>query len=162
MERFVLPALSDSDECGVDFKFSLSGGCALDLGCGSGRDTVFMSQHLPPGTRVIGVDNHSYALQRGKGLAQGWLNQGGWAHSGTQDEDGPQLDLGSSLEEMTEQIDMEGKCFYSSQSGGKRTCEWILADLRKEGSLDGLHAGIVHGHRFKCEQLLPALRDEVS
>ncbi|CAN0548631.1 unnamed protein product, partial [Ectocarpus sp. 12 AP-2014] len=87
-------------------------GLVLDLGCGSGRDTVYMAQRLPPGTRVVGVDNHSYALERGARLAE-------------------------------------------------RACEWSLADLRKEGSLDGMRASIVHGHRFKCERLLPLLRDHV-
>ncbi|KAA8496884.1 hypothetical protein FVE85_0613 [Porphyridium purpureum] len=43
---------------------------ALDLGCGSGRDLVFLKMHLPGRWRVMGFDNHSYALERAKALAQ--------------------------------------------------------------------------------------------
>ncbi|CAN0547671.1 unnamed protein product [Ectocarpus sp. 12 AP-2014] len=110
MDRFVLPSAHDAGPFPGK-------GLVLDLGCGSGRDTVYMAQRLPPGTRVVGVDNHSYALERGARLAERWLED--------------------------------------------TACEWSLADLRKEGSLDGMRASIVHGHRFKCERLLPLLRDHV-
>ena len=47
------------------------GGVALDLGCGSGRDAVFLAQALPPGAvaTVVGVDNHEGALDRARALA---------------------------------------------------------------------------------------------
>uniref|UniRef100_A0A7S3E5W8 Rhodanese domain-containing protein n=1 Tax=Rhodosorus marinus TaxID=101924 RepID=A0A7S3E5W8_9RHOD len=38
-------------------------GVAIDYGCGSGRDVVYLAQMLK-GWRVIGVDNHSNALAR--------------------------------------------------------------------------------------------------
>ncbi|CAM9672145.1 unnamed protein product [Phaeothamnion confervicola] len=42
---------------------------AVDLGCGSGRDAVFLAQRLP-GWTVVGVDRHSKALDRAAGLAR--------------------------------------------------------------------------------------------
>lgn len=159
-------------------------GLVLDLGCGSGRDTVYMAQHLPPGTRVIGVDNHSYALKRGARLAHEWLEDSspgreGGARGGGKGGGEARLreEVESELEEQTpggiaradERIGGESDGDFGATCGGappdaqrRRACEWLLADLRKEGSLDGLRASVVHGHRFKCEKLLPLLRDDVS
>ena len=39
-------------------------GAALDIGCGSGRDAVWMSQHLGSEWDVMGLDNHDAALAR--------------------------------------------------------------------------------------------------
>ncbi|CAM9310210.1 unnamed protein product [Discosporangium mesarthrocarpum] len=103
-------------------------GTALDLGCGSGRDTVSMAQHLPCGWDVVGIDNHSKALERGSMLALQWT---------------------------------PGGSSNSPEAGAYPTCRWVLADLRKDGCLKGMHAHIVHGHRFKCENLWSVLRDEV-
>lgn len=44
-------------------------GVAVDFGCGSGRDLVYMADMLP-GWRVIGLDNHSFALDRAMELAK--------------------------------------------------------------------------------------------
>ncbi|KAJ8908201.1 hypothetical protein NDN08_008295 [Rhodosorus marinus] len=44
-------------------------GVAIDYGCGSGRDVVYLAQRLK-GWRVIGVDNHSNALARAERLAR--------------------------------------------------------------------------------------------
>jgi len=43
--------------------------CALDLGCGNGRDAIFMRQRLGSQWMVSGIDNHSYALERARQLA---------------------------------------------------------------------------------------------
>lgn len=159
MEHYLLPAGAGA----------LSTGCVLDLGCGSGRDTVYMAQRLPPGTRVIGVDNHSYALERGRGLARDWLNAE--THGVLEGNNGRQVvsvEGGGEDEPSVPSTDaMESTCPQGQGDvGGRkdrtRRCEWLLADLRKAGSLDGFRASVIHGHRFKCEQLLPVLRDEVS
>lgn len=152
MEQFLLPSTlggSDSAEEAI----------VLDLGCGNGRDTVHMAQHLPPGTRVIGVDNHSYALERGERLAEQWVDApDGGGTAGARLPDGSELDGGESFRDGPS--DRHG--LLNRGSAPARKCEWLLADLRKEGSLNGLKASVVHGHRFKCEQLLPLLRDDVS
>lgn len=149
MKHFLLPSTLDgSDTAGERV--------VLDLGCGSGRDTVHMAQHLPPGTRVIGVDNHSYALQRGERLAEQWVDAGD--AGGTA---GASLTVDNGLGGGGVK-DEPGDRSRSFNRGRERKCEWLLADLRKEGSLDGLKASVIHGHRFKCEQLLPLLRDDVS
>jgi len=44
-------------------------GVALDMGCGSGRDAVFMAQELGSSWDVIGIDNHVAALDRARALA---------------------------------------------------------------------------------------------
>mmetsp|Transcript_9247 Transcript_9247/g.18833 ORF Transcript_9247/g.18833 Transcript_9247/m.18833 type:complete len:204 (-) Transcript_9247:177-788(-) len=46
------------------------GRVALDVGCGSGRDLVYLAEHLPPEWSAVGVDNHSYALDRALTLAK--------------------------------------------------------------------------------------------
>lgn len=153
------------------------GGVVLDLGCGSGRDTVYMAQNLPPGTRVVGVDNHSYALERGAGLAEQWLEnassrsgrgtRGGDTSDGGSEEGaiasyrGAEVDL-EGRGDGTGDADVDGNAKRESPDVRRRACEWLLTDLRKEGSLDGLRACVVHGHRFKCERLLPLLRDDVN
>jgi len=43
---------------------------ALDLGCGSGRDAVFIAKALGPDWTVVGIDNHGAALERAHRLAQ--------------------------------------------------------------------------------------------
>jgi len=43
---------------------------ALDLGCGNGRDAIFMKQRLGPKWTVVGIDNHSFALDRAAQLAK--------------------------------------------------------------------------------------------
>lgn len=129
MSKYILPVLSGSG--------SSRQGLVIDLGCGSGRDTVYMAQHLPSDSRIIGVDNHSHALERGAKLAKQWVSESRGGRS-------------------------EGEGGGSSDGeGARRACEWWLTDLRKDGALDGVEAFIIHGHRFKCEQLLPTLRDEV-
>lgn len=48
-------------------------GLAVDLGCGSGRDAVFMAETLAasaPQWSVLGIDNHVAALERGRSLAR--------------------------------------------------------------------------------------------
>lgn len=45
-------------------------GVAVDVGCGSGRDAVHLSQELGTGWSVVGVDNHGGALDRGQQLAR--------------------------------------------------------------------------------------------
>ena len=43
----------------------------MDVGCGSGRDAVFLRQQLQaPAWDVVGVDNHAGALERGRALAR--------------------------------------------------------------------------------------------
>ena len=42
---------------------------ALDLGCGSGRDAVFIGDALGPAWSVYGIDNHAAALNRARALA---------------------------------------------------------------------------------------------
>lgn len=149
MENFLLP--STLGETGTAEE-----AIVLDLGCGSGRDTVHMAQHLPPGTRVIGVDNHSYALERGERLAEQWVDAAdGGGTVGASSHDGSESDGESATGGPSDE-------HGSLNRGRARRCEWLLADLRKEGSLDGLKASVIHGHRFKCEQLLPLLRDDVS
>lgn len=149
MEQFLLPSTLDGNG-------AVEESVVLDLGCGSGRDTVHMAQHLPPGTRVIGVDNHSYALDRGERLAEQWVDAAdGAGTAGASLTDGSGLDGGSVR-------DGPGDRHGSLNRARARKCEWLLADLRKAGSLDGLKASVIHGHRFKCEQLLPLLRDDVS
>lgn len=118
-------------------------GPVLDLGCGSGRDTVYMAQQLPPGTRVVGVDNHSYALERGAILADKWV-------------DAAQRLGASAIEDERLSLDIGPRGNIE-----RRACEWLLTDLRKPGSLGDIKAHVIHGHRFKCEQILPFLRDQV-
>ncbi|CBJ48498.1 Tellurite resistance methyltransferase, TehB, core [Ectocarpus siliculosus] len=171
MDRFVLPS-------GHDASPFPGKGLVLDLGCGSGRDTVYMAQRLPPGTRVVGVDNHSYALERGARLAERWLEDtssgevaggsgggGGSEQGATRSQQETQTGcLGGVTSGAVGRSDTDGS--EGATKGNppevrQRACEWSLADLRKEGSLDGMRASIVHGHRFKCERLLPLLRDHV-
>ena len=46
-------------------------GVVVDVGCGSGRDAVYLRQHLQaPEWDVVGVDNHAAALERGRTLAR--------------------------------------------------------------------------------------------
>ena len=46
-------------------------GVVVDVGCGSGRDAVFLRQQLQdPAWDVVGVDNHAGALERGLALAR--------------------------------------------------------------------------------------------
>lgn len=163
MERYLLPSATDNS--GSKFSSAGDSSVCLDLGCGSGRDTVYMAQCMPPGTRVIGVDNHSYALERGEGLARLWVDGqdgiGGGAdrsdRAGVVDrsDQGGEVWVGRLGPESSRQGDST-----FTRSGGRR-CEWLCVDLRKTGSLEGLRASVIHGHRFKCEQLLPVLRDEV-
>ncbi|CAM9411663.1 unnamed protein product [Scytosiphon promiscuus] len=187
-ERFLLRSPSASSAHDDGAAAVNDGGLVLDLGCGSGRDTVYMAQHLPPGTRVIGVDNHSYALERGARLANQWLeasassegcthgggevgSNGGKGQARTRGEKAgsgsEEPTRGGSARTVAEGSGGENEGDSGATRGGPpdaqqgRACEWLLADLRKEGSLDGLRASVVHGHRFKCEQLLPLLRDDV-
>jgi SAM-dependent methyltransferase len=47
-------------------------GLVLDLGCGSGRDAVYIASQLHgrgSAWQVVGIDNHEAALERGRGLA---------------------------------------------------------------------------------------------
>ncbi|CAB1121311.1 unnamed protein product [Ectocarpus sp. CCAP 1310/34] len=171
MDRFVLPSAHDAGPFPGK-------GLVLDLGCGSGRDTVYMAQRLPPGTRVVGVDNHSYALERGARLAERWLedtssgkvvggsgNGGGSEEGATRSQRETQTGcLGGVRSRAGGRSDTDGR--EGTTQGQppevrQRACEWSLTDLRKEGSLDAMRASIVHGHRFKCERLLPLLRDHV-
>ena len=46
-----------------------SGGAAIDVGCGSGRDAVYMAGALGKEWQVIGCDNHVGALERARALA---------------------------------------------------------------------------------------------
>lgn len=171
-ERFLRPAASalSVDDAGTGERL------VLDLGCGNGRDTVYMAQNLPPGTRVVGVDNHSYALERGAGLAEQWLDNtssrddrdgsGGGISDGGSEEGAMRSRQGAESDweergEETSDPDGHGKANNDCPNVRRRACQWLLTDLRKEGSLDGLRACVVHGHRFKCEQLLPLLRDDV-
>lgn len=162
MEYFLLRAVIDGRRLGT----------VLDLGCGSGRDTVYMAQCLPPGTRVIGVDNHSYALERGGRLARDWLHRGDnvLCDGGKESEgEGEAIDYehcGRQKLKLPDERLLRSNVLEQGNSNKireeqRRTCEWLLADLRKTGSLDGHRASVIHGHRFKCEQLLPQLRDEV-
>lgn len=89
---------------------------AIDVGCGSGRDLVYLAETLPASWRVIGVDNHSYALDRATALAQ----------------------RRQALVEVRNE------------------------DLRKQDSLHGIQADLVHGCRFLDRSLLFRIRDEVS
>lgn len=124
-----------------------------------------MAQRMRPGTRVIGVDNHSYALERGKGLARLWLDRQdeicGGADSNDRTGVAGQSDQGGgvSLGRFGAERSRQGDSPFTSSGG--RKCEWMCVDLRKTGSLHGIRASAIHGHRFKCEQLLPILRDEV-
>ncbi|KAG5183527.1 hypothetical protein JKP88DRAFT_262998 [Tribonema minus] len=67
LHKYVLPDIVHGDR---------RTGLALDLGCGNGRDAVFLAQKLPPGWRVVGVDNHKGALQRCAELASRWSRDG--------------------------------------------------------------------------------------
>ncbi|CAN0419369.1 unnamed protein product [Ectocarpus sp. 12 AP-2014] len=172
MDRFVLPSAHDAGPFPGK-------GLVLDLGCGSGRDTVYMAQRLPPGTRVVGVDNHSYALERGARLAERWLEDtssgevvGGSGGGGGREEGATRSQhetqtgcLGGVRSRAVGRSDTDGNEWATQgkppEEARQRACEWSLADLRKEGSLDGMRASVVHGHRFKCERLLPLLRDHV-
>ena len=64
---FYRAALSEVELEGAD-----EPGVAIDLGCGSGRDAVFMSEELSTRTNwdVIGLDNHAAALERARALAR--------------------------------------------------------------------------------------------
>ena len=64
---FLSAALSEVELEGAD-----EPGVAIDLGCGSGRDAVFMSEELSTRTNwdVIGLDNHAAALERARALAR--------------------------------------------------------------------------------------------
>jgi len=42
---------------------------AIDVGCGSGRDAVFLALALGPSWEVVAIDNHTKALQRAAELA---------------------------------------------------------------------------------------------
>lgn len=130
-ERYLLPHAAVG---GID-----CGSTVLDLGCGCGRDAVYLAQQLPPGTRIIGIDSYSGALDRAAKLAERWLDVpcGGISDNG----------IGGA---------------GTSDTNTPRGCEWLKTDLRKEGSLDGLQASVVHGHRFLSMQALPWIRDEVS
>lgn len=135
-ERYLLPQVAVGGiECGST---------VLDLGCGCGRDAVYLAQQLPPGTRVIGIDSHSGALDRAAKLAERWLDasRGGSTDTGV--------------------VGREQASLGPNDSNARRGCEWLKTDLRKEGSLDGLQASVVHGHRFLSMQALPWIRDEVS
>jgi SAM-dependent methyltransferase len=62
--RFCMDHLDPPLDCAA-----LSTDCgAYDLGCGNGRDAVFMSQRLPSWT-VVGIDNHKGALSRARTLS---------------------------------------------------------------------------------------------
>lgn len=66
----VLPAL--------DLHGSEEAGLAVDLGCGSGRDAVYMSSvfaERAPQWTVLGIDNHVAALDRGRALARRMQNE---------------------------------------------------------------------------------------
>lgn len=170
MERYILPSAIGGSSSGS------AGGESvwLDLGCGSGRDTVYMAQRLPPATRVVGVDNHSYALERGEELAKLWIEReegiGGSAEKngdlgGTIGEDSKSGGRVGSMGRVGAADDRQGNAAGTGSGIGgvvRRRCDWLGADLRKEGALAGIKATVIHGHRFKCEQLLPFLRDEVS
>ena len=57
----------------LDLHASDAPGLAVDLGCGSGRDAVFMAEILAasaPQWSVLGIDNHVAALDRGRSLAR--------------------------------------------------------------------------------------------
>lgn len=43
---------------------------AVDVGCGSGRDLVWLALQLGPEWDVVGLDNHKAALQRARTLAE--------------------------------------------------------------------------------------------
>lgn len=135
-ERYLLPRGAVG---GID-----CGSTVLDLGCGCGRDAVYLAQQLPPGTRIIGIDSYSGALDRAAKLAERWLDVPCDGASGNGIGGGGEAGLGP------------------SDTNTRRGCEWLKTDLRKEGSLDGLQASVVHGHRFLSMQALPWIRDEVS
>eukprot|EP00958_Prasinococcus_capsulatus_P022223 scaffold3111_cov332-Prasinococcus_capsulatus_cf.AAC.17 len=46
------------------------GGLAVDVGCGSGRDAVYLALKLGPRWKVLAVDNHRAALARTRALAE--------------------------------------------------------------------------------------------
>lgn len=150
MERFLLPS-SAHDE-------SDTSGEVLDLGCGSGRDAVYMAQKLQKRSRVIGVDNHSFALERGAKLSELWVD-GGRKGDTTKN---VILRGIADLESLKDSAGPTENGGIKKHDEARSVCEWLLTDLRKPGSLDGLQASVIHGHRFKCEQLLPVLRDEVK
>jgi len=52
-----------------ELKHTAEGGLALDIGCGSGRDAVFLAQELGDNWDVVGIDNHVAALDRARALA---------------------------------------------------------------------------------------------
>lgn len=69
-----LAAMRDSEPARKDVSFLAAEGTAADLGCGSGRDAVFLSRELcgeasMPRWSVVGLDNHQGALERGRALA---------------------------------------------------------------------------------------------
>mmetsp|Transcript_21537 Transcript_21537/g.47254 ORF Transcript_21537/g.47254 Transcript_21537/m.47254 type:complete len:390 (-) Transcript_21537:108-1277(-) len=43
---------------------------AIDVGCGSGRDAVFLALALGPSWEIVAIDNHTKALQRAAELAE--------------------------------------------------------------------------------------------
>lgn len=43
---------------------------AVDVGCGSGRDLVWLALQLGPEWEVVGLDNHKAALERAMVLAE--------------------------------------------------------------------------------------------
>jgi SAM-dependent methyltransferase len=77
---FLASVLSSLDE---DAMTLLSDSCAIpdmtntavDLGCGSGRDTIAMAKRLGRQWTVLGIDEHEGALDRGRALAQSELKE---------------------------------------------------------------------------------------
>ena len=104
-------------------------GLSLDLGCGSGRDAVYLARALAPHTpawRVRGVDNHGGALVRARSLAERELDEA-------------RPDVAPPDE--------------ASPAAPDLRCDFVHADLRKAGGLEAAVSAappvrLVHGCRW--------------
>ena len=118
---------------------------AVDVGCGSGRDAVYLAMKLPRDFVVIGIDNHKAALSRAQTLA----NRSGVPNSRIRwvCED---VRKAGALRRIIEQV-------VSETENRERHGEGFEIDCYEED--DGL-VDVVHGCRFLDSRLLLEVRDD--
>ena len=134
---------------------------AVDVGCGSGRDAVFLALALGPEWQVIAIDNHKKALERTKALAEreGVGSQVYGLSSGSpaprKQNCAVTLDTSSLCRNGTPLASL----LIAWCDLGQILCRCI--DLRSEGLVSVKGAKLIHGHRFLHKQLFDEVVKEV-